>query len=94
MPPLSLSHTHARTNARTHTHTHTQTVAAQIGGDVRLVGGSGPDEGRLEVYKGGNWTSVCFSVEGMEAEQGVAQTVCRQLGFNDFSQVGSVDKLG
>lgn len=43
---------------------------------VRLVGGSGRCAGRVEVYSGGSWSSVCQ--EGWELQD--AGVVCRELG--------------
>ena len=43
--------------------------------DARLVGGSGPHEGRLEVCYNGKWSSVC-SISTDEAGM-----VCEQLGY-------------
>lgn len=49
-----------------------------VTGDVRLVGGSSPQEGRLEMCYYNQWGTICSSdVTPMQ----VAQVACRQLGF-------------
>jgi len=44
---------------------------------VRLVGGEGPWEGRIEIYHRDRWGSVCDD----HVNEKMAQVVCRQLGY-------------
>lgn len=72
-------------------------TACQQNGDVRLLGG-GPAEvnrGKLEVYDAaeGDWNSLCFDYNAIQAQEGVAQAACRQLGFSDFVNIGNVTKF-
>ena len=46
-------------------------------GDVRLIGGSNPLEGRVEVCYYNQWGTVCDGMWGTEE----AMVVCRQLGY-------------
>ncbi len=48
-----------------------------INGDVRLVNGTGPHSGRVEVCFNGRWGSICDDDWGRDD----AEVVCNQLGF-------------
>lgn len=48
-------------------------------GQIRLVSGPSPNEGRLEVCMGGTWGTVVD--DGFQTVE--AKVVCRQLGYAD-----------
>ena len=52
-------------------------------GDVRLMNGTAPNEGRVEICYSGVWGSVCDS----SWDSSDAVIVCRQMGFRRISKV-------
>ena len=61
-------------------------ASAQSEGDVRLMGGSSPYFGRLDIFWKGKWSTFC----GISS--GGAQAACRQLGYLDAVRYMSLDQ--
>ena len=60
---------------------------------VRLVGGNGIDNGRLEVFANGGWGQVCDDVIQNDTTNGAAKVVCRDLGFTTAANNGTVSQV-
>ena len=57
---------------------------------VRLIGGSNPFEGRVEVFHAGSWGTVCDDYWTIED----ANVVCHQLGFERASKAVTSARFG
>ena len=58
--------------------------------DIRLVSGNTLYEGRVEVFYGGTWGTVCDDVWDMQD----AHVVCRSLGYGDAVKATVTAKFG
>lgn len=57
---------------------------------VRLVNGSGPHEGRVEIFQERRWGTVCDDV--WDIKDGTV--VCRMLGYNGAKEVHKTGRFG
>ena len=62
----------------------------KLGPTVRLVGGAGNNQGRVEVYHDGIWGTVC----GDSWDINDATVVCRSLGFDITKQAKTKADFG
>ncbi|NWY22700.1 SCAR5 protein, partial [Aphelocoma coerulescens] len=62
----------------------------RVEGSVRLVNGSGPHEGRLEIFHQRRWGSVCD--DGWDGRDG--DVACRMLGFRGAADVFRMARFG
>ncbi|XP_035670256.1 uncharacterized protein LOC118411873 [Branchiostoma floridae] len=65
-------------------------IARAVCNDIRLVGGSGDHEGRVEVYHNEQWGTVCDD----SWTQPDAEVVCRQLGFPGAERATTLASFG
>ena len=66
-----------------------QTVGGCREGNVRLAGGETVRQGRVETCHGGIWGTVCKE-DGIEWLHTDADIVCRQLGFQEQDERGTI----
>ena len=59
--------------------------------DVRLVNGSYISQGRVEVYCGGQWGTICEVDDNFGQQEGNA--ICRQLGYTHASSINTLTIL-
>ena len=67
-------------------------TSSQSNGDVRLVGGRNSYEGRLEIFLKGKWGTFC-GTNNTKFTRGAAEAACKQLGYNDQIEYGSINLL-
>ena len=60
--------------------TESDSNECNVTGDVRLVGGLSPYEGRVEICWNGTWGTICDVFNGWYFSNAV-DVVCRQLGY-------------
>ena len=66
--------------------------SSQSNGDVRVVDGRNLHEGRLEIFLKGKWGTFC-GIDNTKFTRGAAEAACRQLGYIDQIESGSVDQM-
>ena len=69
---------------------HCQFAVFATGPGIRLVGGSGPYEGRVEIYHNGVWGTVCDDDWDLQD----AMVVCRQRGYINATAAVGPAKFG
>ncbi len=62
-----------------------------INGDVRLMDNSNEHSGRVEYCVGGFWRSLCADERFHFWNDGNAQVVCRQLGYENVESKTFLD---
>ena len=68
-------------------------AGAQENGDLRLQEGDTPYTGRVELYMNDTWGTVEFDYGLTATEEGVAQTICTQLGYGAQTAYGTTRAL-
>ena len=58
-------------------------------GSLRLVGGRGPNEGRLEIFYAGQWGTICDDFFSRDD----GDVACRQLGFPGVREIVTDDSI-
>ena len=51
-------------------------------GDVRLIGGSQPHEGRVEICFNETWGTICDEIHPWDWNISQANVICQQLGYS------------
>ena len=59
---------------------------------ARVVGGSQPNEGRVELYFNNTWGSICSYFWEWDIKE--ANTVCRMLGYSFAARVWGAGEFG
>ncbi|XP_035676059.1 deleted in malignant brain tumors 1 protein-like [Branchiostoma floridae] len=74
----------------THNCGHSEDAGVVCTDDMRLVGGRSSSEGRVEVYHGGQWGTVCDD----DFDLNDAHVVCRRLGYEGAAEARSQADFG
>ena len=80
----TFTHSHSLTHLLTLTNTHTQTAPANCtNGEIRLVNGPSPNQGRVEMCWNRAWGTI--TDDGWSVVD--AGVVCRELGYTTIGQL-------